>query len=106
MEGVVHDAVGGCDCRPLLEGTGHFCAIVGLARSVRFGPLLGLAGSVCGFCVELVDFFNVSILDDIGFYLIWHLFWFMIWNLFGILCGFILWKLHEINVSVQLWFSM
>ena len=29
-----------------------------------------------------------------------------IWNLFGILRGFILWKLHEINVSVQLWFSM
>ena len=28
----------------------------------------------------------------------------MIWILFGILYGFILWKLHEIYLSVQLWF--
>ena len=63
MEGVVHDTVGGCNGRPLFEGTGHFCAIVGLARPVRVGPLLGLAGSVCGSDVKLVDFCDVSFSD-------------------------------------------
>ena len=48
-----------------------------------------------------MDFCDVSIFDIIGVFDLAF-----IWNLFGILRGFILWKLHEINVSVQLWFSM
>ena len=80
--------------------------VLGHFINVDMATLAGLAGSVCGYCVELVDFCNVSFLDNVGFHLIWHLFWLVIWNLFGILYGFILWKLHEINVSVQLWFSM
>ena len=78
-EKLVHGTVGDCDGQSLLEVTGHFCAIVGLAQSVRIGPLLGLAGSVCVNCVELVVFCNVLFFDlafilayDLEF--IWHFF--------------------------------
>ena len=55
-------------------------------------------------CVILFVISAFILVYDLAFILVYDLA--LIWNLFGILCGFILWKLHEINVSVQLWLSM
>ena len=97
-ERVVHGTVGGCDGRSLLEVTGRFCAFVGLARSVRLGPLLGIDGGAGVYWLffwifDMIDLFRFF---DLAFILA------MIWILFGILYGFILWELHEIYLSVQL----
>ena len=70
-ERVVHGTVGGCDGRSLLEVTGHFCAIVGLARSVRMVPLLGIGGGVFWFCFSWI-FVMIGL---IWFYDLAHLFW-------------------------------
>ena len=72
-ERVVHGTVGGCVGRSLLEVTGHFCAIVGLARSVRMGPLLGIDGGSVISCSLVYDlFFDLAFILDYDLDSIWH----------------------------------
>ena len=49
---------------------------------MRIGTLLGLAGSVCVCCVEMVDFVMFQFLISLDFDLIFDLAF--IWNSFGI----------------------
>ena len=49
---------------------------------MRIGTLLGLAGSVCVYCVEMVDFVMFQFLISLDFDLIFDLAF--IWNSFGI----------------------